>query len=130
MLSAKSRVLSTVSGAVGLAIIGLNDPATSGLFPTCVFLTATGFECPGCGSTRCLHQILNGNVREAIDLNVLSVIALPWLMWRFGHWLFGKPIRRSLRDYRVIVLVGVVVVVFGVLRNVESPVFAFLAASE
>ncbi len=130
MLSARYRVLGAVAGACGLAVIGLNDPATSEIFPPCVFLSLTGFECPGCGSTRCLHQILNGNLREAFDLNMLTVIALPWVLWRFGRWLLGRPITHSRVDYRVIAMVGVVVVTFGVLRNTDIASLAFLAATE
>lgn len=122
-------MLSTGAGAIGLAVLALNDPSSSGLFPPCIFLKLTGFECPGCGSTRCLHQLLNGNMREAIDLNVLSVIALPWLTWRFGLWLFGKSPKGKPINYRVLVGVGFIVVSFGVLRNLDGTMFAPLGAN-
>ena len=130
VLSARYRVLSTTAGLLGLVGVGLNDPATTDLFPSCVFLSLTGLECPGCGSTRCVHQVLNGNLQQAVDLNILTVVAMPWLFWRFSRWLLGKPAKSSTSDYRVIASIGVVVIAFGVLRNIDVPMFEFLAASE
>lgn len=129
MLGLRYRMLSTGAGAIGLAVVALNDPASSGLFPPCVFLKLTGFECPGCGSTRCLHQLLNGNLGEAVNLNLLSVVALPWLVWRYAQWLIGKsPIGRPV-NYRILATIGLLVVGFGILRNLDGTFFASLAAN-
>lgn len=130
VLNAQQRVLSTIVATAGLLVVALNDPASSGFFPPCIFLKLTGFECPGCGSTRCLHQLLHGNVKEALDLNLLAVIALPWLLWRFGHWLFGKTITRPKLDYKIIAMFGIVIVTFGILRNTGIDSLSFLAATE
>ncbi len=130
MLSTKYRVLSTVAGVAGVTVVAFNDPASSDLFPPCIFLSLTGFECPGCGVTRCVHQILNGNLIEALDLNILAVVAMPWLLWRFGRWLLGRQANSSTIDYRIIASIGAIVVAFGVLRNTDLSMFAFLAATE
>lgn len=130
VLSFRLRILSTGAGAIGLAVLALNDPSSSGLFPPCIFLKLTGMECPGCGSTRCLHQLLNGNFIDAIDLNVLSVVALPWLLWRYGLWMVGKRPVGKLRNYRYLLAIGFVVVCFGILRNLDGTMFSPLAANE
>lgn len=85
--------------AVALAVGGLIysiDPATSPLYPPCLLHSLTGLQCPGCGGTRALHQLLHGNVAEAFRLNALlfvaaaaaPVVALrpslatrPWFAW-------------------------------------------------
>ena len=36
------------------------DPSRSDLFPRCVFLSLTGYKCPGCGSQRAIHALLHG----------------------------------------------------------------------
>jgi hypothetical protein len=53
------------------------DPATTGLYPPCLFKTFLGVQCPGCGSLRAMHQLLHGNVAAAWALNKLVFIALP-----------------------------------------------------
>jgi hypothetical protein len=55
------------------------DPSSSGLFPRCVFLSMTGYKCPGCGSQRAIHALLHGNVIEAFKFNAFLLVAIPWI---------------------------------------------------
>lgn len=59
-------------------------PATSTFYPQCVFRQATGFDCPGCGTTRALHELAHFRIKEAFVLNpmlfaigALGVVAIP-----------------------------------------------------
>jgi len=52
-------------------------PAASTWYPRCVFHTLTGYDCPGCGGTRAMHQLLHGHVREAFALNPLLFVLIP-----------------------------------------------------
>ena len=56
------------------------DPATSTAFPRCTFLTLTGYKCPGCGSQRAIHALLNGDVKEAFGYNAMMMVAIPWIV--------------------------------------------------
>jgi hypothetical protein len=56
------------------------DPSSSAAFPKCVFLTLTGYKCPGCGSQRAIHALLNGNVAAAFRYNAMLFIAAPWIL--------------------------------------------------
>lgn len=55
------------------------DPSTSDAFPRCSFLSLTGYKCPGCGSQRAVHALLNGDVAGAFRFNALLMIAVPWM---------------------------------------------------
>ena len=55
------------------------DPSTSGIFPRCVFLSMTGYKCPGCGSQRAIHALLHGDVIGALWYNAFLLIAIPWI---------------------------------------------------
>ena len=55
------------------------DPETSSFFPKCPFHLLTGLECPGCGSQRAIHSLLNGKIGQALHYNLLVVIAIPYL---------------------------------------------------
>ena len=65
-----------VIGAVYYAL----DPSASGLFPRCVFLSMTGYKCPGCGSQRAIHALLHGDVLGAFKYNALLLVAVPWIV--------------------------------------------------
>ena len=56
------------------------DPSQSGLFPQCAILKFTGYKCPGCGSQRAIHALLNGDVKEAFGYNAMMMVAIPWIV--------------------------------------------------
>jgi hypothetical protein len=58
------------------------DPATTGLYPPCLFKTFLGVQCPGCGSLRAMHQLLHGNVAAAWALNNWSSSRCHWRLRR------------------------------------------------
>jgi len=55
------------------------DPATNGAFPHCAILSLTGYKCPGCGSQRAVHALLNGDVAAAFKYNAMLLISIPWV---------------------------------------------------
>lgn len=114
-----------LAGCVALAVV---DPA--GGPPICPFRELTGWDCPGCGGTRAAHQLLTGNLSAAVDLNVLAVVALPFVVWALWVVLvraFGGP-RLALpavsRRWSMVALVAVGV--FWVVRNLAGTPFAWL----
>lgn len=121
-------VMAGVLMATGCVALALVDPA--GGPPICPFKAMTGLDCPGCGGTRAVHQLLNGHLMAALDLNVLAVLVLPLLAWAAFIGLtrgFGGPSWPMLRVSRNW-LVGalVVVIAFGVVRNLPVPPFSWL----
>ena len=66
---------------VGAAYLFVFEPGKSGFFPPCVFRVLTGFTCPGCGSTRAMHQLLHGHFIAAFELNPLLLISIPFLLF-------------------------------------------------
>lgn len=56
------------------------DPGDSVFWPKCPFHLLTGLECPGCGSQRALHCLLNGNLGQALHYNALLAAAVPYLL--------------------------------------------------
>lgn len=115
--------------AVGCALAGaaitvaVVDPsAPDSVYPPCLFHASTGLWCPGCGLTRGTHHLLNGNVVDSLGSNlftplVLAGIALAWLTWlasTFGR--SARPVGQWLPARASTVLL-IVVVAYGVLRN-------------
>jgi hypothetical protein len=107
-LNDRTRQVVTASVAwVGIAaastLVFLFNPAqqsNGAFFPACPFRALTGLQCPGCGSTRGLHQLLHGHLGAAFQLNPLFVVMLPFIIYgliRFtSSAITGKPRRRIL----------------------------------
>lgn len=97
------------------------DPAESVMFPRCIFHELTGLSCPGCGSQRAIHALLNLDLRGALGSNALLVLSLPfmallvfaWLMRRRFPALYDRLGRRA-----VIWTVFAVIMFWWILRNV------------
>jgi len=69
--------------AAGLLLCGLlmlDPPAQSHLYPACPIHQLFGMDCPGCGATRALAALLRGRPLEALRLNALFVLLLPFAL--------------------------------------------------
>jgi len=106
--------------AVAVVVFAV-DPARVGLFPPCPLHHYTGLWCPGCGTTRALHQLLHGNVATAFRFNPLAISLLPVI-----GYLFVRGEEDVLKPVWIWTLLGVVVA-FGVLRNIPVYPFTLLA---
>jgi Protein of unknown function (DUF2752) len=106
------------------AIVALDffDPATSGLFPPCPLRYLTGWYCPGCGSLRATHQLLQGNLRAAWALNPLTVLLLPFLVYGMASYalfeLRGQHLPRLFLPANWIRALCAVIILFGIARNI------------
>jgi hypothetical protein len=132
-LRARRRLLllAALVASAGLILLYRFAPTDDSLYPRCLFHAVTGLHCPGCGSTRCLHALLHGQVRQAAAYNALALLALPLLVFWAARWglafLRGVPPRaRPLPRWAYVVLIGAVLA-FCVLRNLSFPPFDALA---
>jgi hypothetical protein len=62
------------------AALLLYPPARSSFYPECPIRQYLHFECPGCGATRALAALLHGRLMEALRLNALFVLLLPFAL--------------------------------------------------
>jgi hypothetical protein len=110
------------------------NPADHSFFLVCPFKYATGYNCPGCGSQRAIHQLAHGNLSSAFALNPLMVLSIPLVLYGFGtkawNYLYAT-------DYRVklfysnffIYTYFIIVLLFWILRNVPIAPFNYLSPS-
>ena len=105
----------------GSIYLYLFEPGKTGFFPPCMFRALTGFTCPGCGSTRAMHQILHGHFVTAFMLNPLLLLAIPFLMFAFVRYsvavMRGGIPRQNVMPAGLIYALFVIVVSFWIFRN-------------
>lgn len=120
-----------MAGLVGLLLLWKFDPASSGIFPPCPLHYLTGWYCPGCGSLRAMHQLLQGNVRAGWALNPLTMVLLPFigygLMSQALLVLRGRRLPGIFLSANIIRALCGVIVLFGILRNLPVHPFNLLA---
>jgi len=123
--------LGIVGAVAAIAMLCLFDPATSGLFPPCPLRYLTGWYCPGCGSLRAMHQLLQGHLRAAWALNPLTILLLPFLAYGTASYaLFkirGQHLPRLFLPAAWIRALCAVIILFGIARNIPLHPFDLLA---
>ena len=127
------RFLAAATLGLGLVIVSLlaMRPPSELAFPSCPLHWATGLHCPGCGSLRAAHFLLQGEWQAALQHNLLAVLMIPvvaWLLLGEAVTAFGRrfPFRTHLSG-RSTWLLLVLILLFGVTRNLPAQPFSLLA---
>ena len=127
----KLLVAACFSGAAGVVMLRIFDPATSGLFPPCPVRYLTGWYCPGCGSLRALHALLHGDLRAAWAMNPLMVTVLPYLCYGLASQMLlalrGTALPQVVLPANWIRVFAIAVILYGVARNLPVHPFHLLA---
>lgn len=99
-----------------------------GIYVPCFLNYVTGLYCPGCGLTRMLYSMLEGNFYQAFRLNPLMFIATPFIFLLIVDYLVSgffkrKPIITKIPNVIWYLLI-VVFIIYGIMRNM--PWFDYL----
>lgn len=98
------------------------DPGQSELAPKCLFLTATGFLCPGCGSQRMLHAFLHGDLAAAWHANPFLICLAPLLILMIiasatrTRW---PRLYATVNSTPVTIAVGIAIITWTIWRNLS-----------
>ena len=107
------------------------NPATFRFHPKCPFYVTSGLYCPGCGTSRALHQLLHGNLKAALDYNPFAVIVLPYLVYSLISYTLlvmrGRQLPGRLWPGWIIWSFIGVLIAFWILRNIPLFPFTWLA---
>lgn len=104
-------------------IYGSLNPEKSHLFPKCPFRILTSYECPGCGSQRAIHYLINLEIARAIQANALLVFSIPYiLLLLFAELLKSKSrffayLYKRLNSTKAIWAVLFIIVFWWIARN-------------
>lgn len=96
------------------------DPSTY-FFPRCMFHELTGWQCPGCGSQRAFHSLLNGDFHAAWHYNALFVLEIPLLaLLAVAWWLRDRvpSLSRVLNSQSVILVILTIIILWTIFRNI------------
>lgn len=118
-----------VLAAGGIIMLKDAEPGHSRFLPPCLLHAATGFHCPGCGSTRAVHALLNGRLAQALAYNPLLFGSFP-LIALLALDAARRDVRGvlSYRQRRLLTLVALSsILLYFVLRNLPFEPFTALS---
>ena len=114
----------------GSAMVAYFDPTKDGFFPVCPLFALTGLACPGCGLTRGFHALFHGDVLTALDFNALLPVWATIILWVWLSCLVlairGKGLTMWPTNPNFVWVFGLILLVFGVLRNIPAYPFSIL----
>ena len=112
--------------SLGLLIYYFYNPNEQLLFPKCPFLLMTGWECPGCGSQRAIHYLLHFQIIDALKMNFMVVLAIPYILLALYCELKRKNNLEIERIYRLFygskasLFIAILFILFMIVRNIYS----------
>lgn len=115
-----------------LSLYYFYDPSVvSELFPKCPFYSITNLYCPGCGSQRAVHQILNGHIitglRHNYLIGLLVVVQGYQLLVFLTHHYTDRIIVNVLHNPRTTKAILFIILLFWFFRNLDIYPFSELA---
>ena len=120
--------------AAALYFVAINPPTDNSYYPKCVSYQIASIHCPGCGSTRTLHALLNLRFEQAIAYNPVMVALLPLgvfvLLRSVWHRVQGTTPSRLPGFVWFPRILTVVLIAFWILRNIPVYPLTLLAPHE
>ena len=76
--------LFSAAAATGAAVLYQFPPVEHSLYPRCPFYLLTRHQCPGCGATRALFELLHGRFAAALQFNPVVTLVAPVALGYFA----------------------------------------------
>lgn len=114
------------------AIFLYNHSPVERTWLVCIWHRLTGYYCPGCGAGRASYSILHGQFYQAFRYNPLFFLLLPFFAIYGGvcaaRWLsVGRVWAGRAGSVRVLYGLYVVILLYGIARNIQADPFCWLA---
>lgn len=112
-----------VIAMIGVILVKIYNPEEESFFIPCMLYKLTGIKCPGCGMTRSVHYLVNGNLEQAIWYNLMLIpiiILVIYALYRYIRYLIkdeeiiNKILENMLKVFLAILLI------FWVTRNLTT----------
>ncbi|MBO5004306.1 MAG: DUF2752 domain-containing protein [Clostridia bacterium] len=108
---------------IGIVLVKVYNPEEESFFIPCMLYKLTGIKCPGCGMTRSMHYLVNGDIKQAIWYNLMLIpiiILVIYALYRYMRYLLNNEeiINKILENLLKVFLVAILF--FGIARNLTT----------
>lgn len=87
----------------------------------CIFKLITGYDCPGCGITRCLFSLINLDIKSAFNYNALVTILIVPFSTYYCYmnycYVLGKNNNAKKYVNKISIILLIVCFIYGIWRN-------------
>ena len=116
---------------IGLALLYLFiNPSEVDFLPKCPLYVSTGFYCPGCGSQRATHQLLQLNIVGILQQNALYFLGLLVLGYHLIviglNSFFKQHIYNYIYHPKTPIIILAIIFIYWILRNIPYHPFNIL----
>lgn len=97
-----------VIAIIGVILVKIYNPEEESFFIPCMLYKLTGIKCPGCGMTRSVHYLVNGNVKQALWYNLMLIpiiILVIYALYRYlrylikGEEIINKTLGKFIKNF-------------------------------
>ena len=114
------------TATAGCALLYRFSPTENGFYPRCPFYALTGLQCPGCGGTRAMYQMLHLHFGQAFHLNAMVTLLGPFVLAWFAYCYWSVLRRDHLPEIRLsqrsVACMCMLALVYAVVRNTVLPI--------
>lgn len=107
------------------------NPSEVNFLPKCPLYVSTGIYCPGCGSQRATHNLLNFNFLGILQQNVLYAFGLVLITYHLIVTSLNTFLNKNFKNYlfykKVPLFILAIIILFWILRNIPYYPFNLLA---
>ncbi len=86
-------------GSLGMLLLVSHLPPDGAGVPVCLFQAMSGLPCPGCGLTRALSSLVQGDPAAAFSYHPFAFIVLPLFLTLAVHNFLPVPARQRLQAF-------------------------------
>jgi hypothetical protein len=128
----KLKQLGILLLGIGIAMVYVFiNPSEVDFLPKCPLFSITGIYCPGCGSQRATHQLLNFNFFGVLNQNILYAAGLLLFLYHgiilTLNKFFGKNRYNYIYHPKTPIVILFFIILFWILRNIPIYPFNLLA---
>lgn len=88
--------------------------------PSCPVNTLSGLYCPGCGMTRSIVALFNGDILLSLRSNITPYVSAVLIIMLYAEWVahvFGKRLKTFIHNGKIMAAIGIMLLIWLTVRN-------------